>query len=300
MALSGNMEQIDGRLKQVTAEDFTMITQSLEPMVDVYFPVDEHRNNWYENKDKLLIAVVHPAKEWEPATAYKLNGEKVLLDPYTPPEEPVLVVSLCEHGGIHLGNAIKTNAPIDDGDGGGGSGGGSGGGTSCSGPGDGCNEPLQDGARIIMHKMKQDVCEEGWALGDPEIRYSIKESKNKNYLISNENPGDLWDCTYGGFLGLEIFHDYNWKTINHYDFFWHFNDYGNFVVYHFFESDGGWPGKEVSFTFYGITFKFDIGNDDEDMGAKSIHKDDGYLEPGVDQAYDSGDMRFYIDWQNPD
>ncbi|HID39618.1 MAG TPA: hypothetical protein EYP36_08910 [Calditrichaeota bacterium] len=162
MALSGRLEHIDGRQRQITADDFIMLTESLKPMVDVYFPVDEHRANWYENRDKLRIAVVHPAREWDPATAYTLDGQTVELDPYTPPKEPALVVSLCEHGGGSDGDGYR-------------------------------NHPRQNGDEEYLYKGRQRVCEEGYFLGDPEIYVDIftqSGSKIKRYWFTGI------DCEY--------------------------------------------------------------------------------------------------------
>jgi len=289
MAKSGYMEKINGTEKKVTIEDLFKIVTSIKPGVDIYFPVDMHRNTWYNNLKKLLVASPDIANEWDKFPAYNLSGQQVMLDPNKVPNEPVLVILPCEHYGVHKGLRNKIEQQSTGGDGGGSSGG-------SGGSGGNSHPPLQDGARIKMYQMKQDVCEESWVRGDPEIRYSIKNSKNHDYLIKDENPGDKWDCTWHW---DGIHHDYNWKTINHYDFFWHFNDYGNYVVYYFYESDGGTEVETDTYTVENAKFSFQRKVGDDEMGIKCVHKDDGYLEPGVDQAYDSGDMRFYIDWTNP-
>ncbi len=260
MALSGNMEQIDGRQRQVTAEDFTMITQSLEPMVDVYFPVDEHRNNWYENKDKLLIAVVHPAKEWEPATAYKLNGEKVLLDPYTPPEEPVLVVSLCEHSGVHYGKLNNPNnktTPPDDGGGGGWGGGGS-------------HGPRVNGNWEILHQILLHDDGEGWLLGDPEI-YFVTASHDFGELTTEWLP--------------EVNDEEVLYTVDRYMFHWYWNEYGTSYRLKVAEADD-W---DYSISILGQRVSINITNDDEDLGSKIVNKDDPYNE-----KYETGMAYFRI------
>ena len=292
MAESGFTEKVNGIDKKITKNDLMAIVESIKPGVDFYFPVDKDRETWFNNLNDLLIATPDVSNEWGEFPANDLSGRTIMLSPEKKPSNPVLVIFPCEHHGIHAGSLNQTEQQsIDDGDeGGGGSGGGSGGSGGSSHP------PLEDGARIKMHQMKQDVCEEAWDLGDPEIRYSIKNSTHQDYLIKDENPGDKWDCTWHW---DGIHHDYGWKTIDHYDFFWHFADYGNYVVYYFYEDDFDTGDQTISYTFHGLKFTFKIGNHDDDMGAKCVDKDDGYLEPGVDQAYDSGDMRFYIDWTNP-
>ncbi len=261
MALSGNVENIDGRQRQATANDFIMLTQSLKPMVDIYFPVDEHRAGWYQRRNDLLIAVVHPAKEWEPATAYKLNGEKVELSPYTIPEEPVLVVSLCEHRGIHPGNRVKINAPIDN------DGGGSGGGGSYG--------PRVNGnAEILKGMTLHDDCEP-WILGDAEI-YTICASPSGgelsvDYLVNVDDDGPYYQ-------------------LNHELFNWYWNDYGNWYKLKIAEEDG-W-GVDFEINIFGTTVEIDIYNDDDDLGAKVVNKNDAY-----NKKYSTGKADFWITYE---
>lgn len=292
MAETGLTEKINGEDKKITKEELLTMVESIKPGVDFYFPVDRDRSTWFNNLNELLIAAPDVSDEWGAFPAYNLSGQEITLSAEKAPSNPVLVVLPCEHYGIHRGIMTETEQQATGGDGG--DGGGSSGGSG--GSGGNSHPPLQDGARIKMYQMKQDVCEESWVRGDPEIRYSIKSSKNHDYLIKDENPGDKWDCTWHW---DGIHHDYGWKTINHYDFFWHFDDYGNYVVYYFYESDGGTETETDTYTVDNVKFTFERKVGDDEMGVKSVHKDDGYLEPGVDQAYDSGDMRFYIDWTNP-
>lgn len=294
MAESGFVENINGKNKKVTKAELLEIVKSIKPQVDFYFPLDRDKSTWFNNLNNLLIAAPDVSDEWGTFPAYNMLGQKIMLNTEKAPSNPVLVIFPCEHHGIHKGIVTETEMQSMPGDDGGSGGGGGSGGSG--GSGGNSHPPLQDGARIKMHQMKQDVCEEAWDLGDPEIRYSIKNSTHQDYLIKDENPGDKWDCTWHW---DGIHHDYGWKTIDHYDFFWHFADYGNYVVYYFYEDDLDTGDQTISYTFYGLKFTFKIGNHDDDMGAKCVDKDDGYLEPGVDQAYDSGDMRFYIDWTNP-
>lgn len=66
--------------------------------IDLYFPVSQHRQNWQGNDD--LIVAVPPLDESDtaPILAYSVKtGQRVTLDPKTPPATPVVVVGACEH-----------------------------------------------------------------------------------------------------------------------------------------------------------------------------------------------------------
>ncbi len=208
--------------------------------LDIYFPVDAHRKNWYQRRNDLVIGFADPNEEWGAITAYRLNGEQVTLTADAPPDFPVLMINLCEHVDGHMTEQV----PIDDGDGGGG-GGGSGGGSPCYDAADGCEEERQDGARMILYKVKQTDCNEAWNLGDPEIYYSVKSGKG--YSKENVSLGDKWNCywKWGG-----IFHDYGWKKVKKYDAHWYWSTYGDYMVYFFYEDDAGWGTTKVKASYY--------------------------------------------------
>lgn len=66
--------------------------------IDLYFPVSQHRQKWQGNDD--LIVAVPPLDESDtaPILAYSVKtGQRVTLDPKTPPATPVVVVAACEH-----------------------------------------------------------------------------------------------------------------------------------------------------------------------------------------------------------
>lgn len=100
--ISGNLKSLDG--ETLTENGLFDIIAGFNPMLDIYFPVDKHRETWTNNRNNLLVAY-NPLgiddTEWEGVTAYTLSGEKRTLDPWNTPKEPVLVISLCEHHGNH-------------------------------------------------------------------------------------------------------------------------------------------------------------------------------------------------------
>ena len=237
----------------------------------MYFPVDKHRANWFENKDELIIAFPNAEDEWAPVTAYKLNGEKITLNAFDPPSAPVLAISPCEHHGVHVGTLNKlqqTTLPPDDGDGGGaGGGGGSGGGSS--------HGPRVNSNWEILHAMKLHDDGEAWILGDPEI-YTVAASPQVGEL-SRDNFDNVND--------EEVYY-----TLNHNLFHWYWNDYGNWYKLKVAEEDGF--GVDVTVSYSGVSVTISITNDDDDLGEKIINKNDPYNE-----KYPTGDVDFGITYQ---
>ncbi len=91
-------------------------------IVDIYFPIKEHRSQW-NGDENLLIAYVDSKilKNNESILAYDLHGKTFLLNPKEKPSLPTLVVTPSEKLGQYSNMMLP---PPDDGGGGGGGGGG--------------------------------------------------------------------------------------------------------------------------------------------------------------------------------
>ena len=135
--------------------------------LDIYFPVAEHRNTWYANRSKLLIAFTRLQTDDQspkPIIAYNLSGKKVLLDPQTPPQEPVLIIAPSEHRDSH-GQKPPPSLPecgdCDDNDGGSGG-------------------PTGPKWRIFITDFTLMDDHEPWSSGGPEINLRVRHLKNQD------------------------------------------------------------------------------------------------------------------------
>lgn len=103
-AAVGFTKNFSGSKNELTESFIYDIITEFEPMIDIYFPVPEHRKRWLAHPEQLLVAynpLTIDDTQWEIITAYTLDDQVRLLDAKTPPQEPVLVISRCEHGGNH-------------------------------------------------------------------------------------------------------------------------------------------------------------------------------------------------------
>lgn len=144
--------------------------------LDIYFPVAEHRDNWYANRSKLLIAsppLQTNDQFTKPIIAYNLAGKKVLLDPETPPQEPVLIIAPCEHKGKD-GHFPPPTLPecgdCDDDDDGGGGG------------------PTGPKWRIFITDFTLMDDHEPWSSGGPEINLRVR-----HLLDEDQDEETDWD-----------------------------------------------------------------------------------------------------------
>ncbi len=84
----------------LSKEEIEELIGSYERGIDIYFPVEQHRRDWKNNVDKMIIALP-PLKidesDCKEIRGYKLNGKEILLDAKIAPFEPVLIISPCEH-----------------------------------------------------------------------------------------------------------------------------------------------------------------------------------------------------------
>lgn len=93
-----NLERI------ITEREINDLINSFDYGLDFYFPVAEHRESWKSTINKVLVAYPPLSiddSEWEKIIACTLNGNKQPLSAKTPPTEPVLIISPCEHYGDH-------------------------------------------------------------------------------------------------------------------------------------------------------------------------------------------------------
>lgn len=88
----------------LTATEITDLIGSFEDGLDFYLPVAEHRKCWQSKIGQLLV-LAPPLSiddtEWQELEAYDLNGTKQILSAKEPPQQPVLVITPCEHHGDH-------------------------------------------------------------------------------------------------------------------------------------------------------------------------------------------------------
>lgn len=135
--------------------------------VDIYFPVEAHRNSW-RGSEKLLVAYAPLGEEMLVSNlqAFSVDdNQSLLLDPREPPDIPVLIISPSEH------LTYDDRTPIPTGVG------------YLKGP-EPQSKPKSDnsyfGARYIYLERDQ----EPWWKGDPEI-YSYYMQRAPRDLLSN-------------------------------------------------------------------------------------------------------------------
>lgn len=88
----------------LTAPEIIELIGSFEDGLDFYLPVAEHRTSWQGKMNQLMVAatpITIDDTEWQEIVAFGLNGVKRMLSAKEPPEEPVLVITPCEHHGDH-------------------------------------------------------------------------------------------------------------------------------------------------------------------------------------------------------
>lgn len=90
--------------RMITEREIYELINNFDYGLDFYFPVAEHRESWKSNINQILIAYPPLSiddSKWEKIIAFALNGDKKILSAKTPPTEPVLIISPCEHYGDH-------------------------------------------------------------------------------------------------------------------------------------------------------------------------------------------------------
>jgi hypothetical protein len=189
--------------------------------------------------------------ECEEIIAYTLNGESQFLDAKTPPDQPVLLISPCEHRGNHnygqypgklekktiIHHFDKENSPTPE--------------FATYIPPD---WPVW-GRWMEIHQIWINDDHEPWWKGDPEIyaTYQCGSVQSKRHM-DGVNDEDQWYSVY------------------EYIFQW-YSDYGNFFAFAIYEEDTG-SNSSASVTFFGKTFALKIQDNDDELGTIPIHIND--------------------------
>jgi len=243
-------------------DEICQVIEKFEFGLDVYFPVAAHRDKLPTQKDKLLVAVPPLFIKddlWTVVTAYNINGETKSLDAIVPPEEPVLVIIPCEHGGEHSIISTDSDLVIRK---------------ELSPSGDG-NEH-EYGMVEILYKIKIHDDHEPWIKGKPEIYASW------GFEMPTNNYGKYW-MNSGS---KDVNEEGKWYTINGNLFRW-YSEYGSVFAMQIFESDGG--SNKLGVTINGKKFAIEWEDDDDSLGRTIINFQDPW-----DDRYDTGDAEWYM------
>lgn len=183
--------------------------------IDVYFPVDGHRQKMVENPQQDFLVTYYDGYQDDQVErqfpAWNRSGNKIMLTTAAPPETPVLVITQCEHNGKH--EATAAALPCGDPDCGGGGGGGGGG-----------SNPVAI-LRVIHFRLMDD--REPWTAGDPEIyvkagygnsgqeqwvETQFSDVNDEKYYWNYCKTVYSWPFWPGGNSKLEVWEDDGWGT----------------------------------------------------------------------------------------
>lgn len=258
--------------RRLAGELVTTYTGAL-PRLQVAIPV--HFEDWDVETFVPLVAYLPvdvDDMELHEVKAFDAAGRVHVLDPWTEPDIPVVVVGLNErtddHGYLTYGLRSTSGAllPVEDPDGGGGGGGG--GGTTTN-P---CTARTHSyGDRELLYQIKINNDHEPWTRGAPEIyaTYGFAASTNVRGRYNMENVDD----------------EGKWYTINGQLFYWQ-SYYGQTFVNAIYESDGGGT-LTISVSIFGVTFKYTIEDGDDSLGYAPV----SFADPQCGY-YSTGDAEF--------
>ncbi len=257
-----------------TEDKISAAVKGQDTGVNIYFPVDEHRQNW-RGEAELLVAFDPIGDEDEISTivAYSVaTGERVVLDPNVAPAVPTLVIAQDEHikhdASAPLEESLRPR-------------------TEEKSPSDFTTKAAgQFYLGIPQVNMRND--HEPWYRGDPEIYVLVGQSYKTSPIESiihlpNVNDEDKWYYLGDG-PGSPLY------------FFFTEADYSDLSYFHFMESDGG--GKftisaSVEYKGAKVGLEYVVEDGDDNLGKRYIHKSQvplyGYL------LQSTGDMEFYVD-----
>jgi len=144
---------------------------------ELYFPVPGHLQRWDGGPDLLVATAL---KDHDVPVAFTTRGERILLDPRTPPVTPVLALVPQETDFDHPGRPQGTICGIDDC---GGDGNGQGGGGSSGGGTGGSEEPSGTSPNQSLYLTRAQFAGtfEGWLKGSPEFEL---------HVLGPASPGD--------------------------------------------------------------------------------------------------------------
>jgi hypothetical protein len=220
--------------------------------VDLYFPVDVHREEWRGEED-LLIAFV-PAEDESQVTeilAYSvITGELVSLDAAEAPETPTLVISARERKDLQRRPPVSVVAePPEE--------------TSASEVGE---IPHDGNSYIGIPYVKILDDQEPWYRGDPEIFVLIGQSYKTTGFehvihLRGVNSEDKWYYIGDG-PGYPLF-------------FYFDSNYSDLTYFDFWEEDTGWDFKVSASVEYGgvnVGLSWVINDGDDHLGKRYINK----------------------------
>lgn len=244
-------------------------------LVDVYFPVAAHREQWKAGDD--VLVAYFTGEHGDALPAYNTRGERVMLDLKTPPATPVLVVTRSEGVDARAAQGPRKLMEVQEcspdafyceGSGGGG------GGYYPPPPPPPTRYRSQQGyglaEKIVEHKIYPDI--EYWYEGGPEPGVSIVSHMPSPY---NTSISALTNVIYlhGGD------DDPIWYGDNRVLWNWH-QSYGDLFTLHFWEADGGLNTGTI--TVSGRAFGYERPNDRDDLGQWTSNFHDQSLTTAVD------------------
>ncbi|MBA2458136.1 MAG: hypothetical protein H0V43_04165 [Gemmatimonadales bacterium] len=145
---------------------------SAAPALEFYLPVLAHRSAW-RGDDRILVATAHA--DGEAPVAFTTAGRRVILDPNTPPDTPVLAVVPVEADFDRLSGMGQLKAGPGDAGGGGG----------------GVPSPPPPPAGLYMTYAHFTDQFEGWLKGSPEFEvHMLGQSGTTDSLASYSCAGE--------------------------------------------------------------------------------------------------------------
>lgn len=212
----------------------------VSPEIDIYFPVQNHRNTWTGNDD-LLIGIGTPNEAAKEIKAYSVKTGRIrMLDTIAPPAEPVLMLSPCEHQAHDKPPILETiDIPVEE-----------------------LTPDKSERGYIQTNYFRISTTSEPWYKGDPEIYVLVAQYSStahlqtvKKYLPGVNDPG-VWKHLRGCPTALSFYWDGTYNVI---------------TFYQVMEEDTGYI-TDLSVEAFGVTVKFPIRDDDDDFGSVNVNR----------------------------
>jgi hypothetical protein len=234
--------------------------------VNLYFPVDSHREVW-RREDDLVVAFspVQDESEVEGIDAYVVKtGEHVVLNPNEAPEVPTLVIAAREKPLCSSGLSLTPLAP----------------------PPQEAEPPQEKGGDssisttsnseshswIGIPSLKLLNDHEPWIRGKPEIYVLVGQSFKTTPSPSRVDLEHVNDENKWYFLGESPTEAFN--LVGPLYFFFDEN-YSDVTHFQFMESDGGGSVKlttQVEFMGVKVGLEWSVGGGDDNLGARAVNK----------------------------
>jgi hypothetical protein len=213
----------------------------VSPEIDIYFPVTSHRDTWTGNDD-LQVAVGVFNEDAKELRAYSVKtGKMTKISTAEPTAVPLLMVAPSEHQSYLRENLeivdIPEVAPVPS---------------------------VSERGYIQTNYFKiTDDCEPWWK-GDPEIYVLVAQYSStaqlltvKKYLQGVNDEG-VWKDLRGCPTSLSFYWDESYNVITYYKVM---------------EEDGG-SIIHPSISLFGMTVKFDIRDDDDELGSVNVNRNE--------------------------